>query len=653
MDKGEVFYGILILIAIIAVTAWFLLFPLNPPFVWEAIAVKGLLLVVAVFSLFFILRLQRRGIEIGFGILIIGLLIDLLDEFTAEPAIVSTQIGGALKVLGFSIIAAGIYISTKNLESALRISRRKGEESTKSEEKYRRLTEDINDVVCEMDEHDTLTYVSPKIQDLLGYQPEEMVGRTIFDHMTSDQRAYATTFFDTMAYARDSFALFEHEMLHRDGHTVAVQTNGTPIFTAKGTFVGYRIVCRDITLHKRAEEEVERRNKQLSIINEIIGTTASSLTLHDLMKTSLAKTIDLLDFDAGMIYLMDRDRKRAELKVYQGFADWVIPEEKTIDMYSPPYAQVFSAGIPHFIENYRERYPDREEFGILSFASIPLMAHARVVGVMNIASKRHYSFSPDEKEILWSIGREIGGAVLKEMLNQELSDAGVKAQFYVNQVEAANNEANLYLDIMTHDINNANMVTLSYADLLDDATGSATGEYIQKLQKSVQKSIEIIRNVSTIRKLHREKASLTPVDLDAVIRAELEHHAGAAITYEGGPCTVLADDLLPEIFTNLIGNSIKFGGRDVTIRIHTIDTGDEVLVSVEDTGPGISNALKPLIFNRFQRGSAKVPGMGLGLSITQMLMERYGGRIWAEDRVPGHSDEGTAIKFVLAKTPHT
>ncbi|RPJ53095.1 MAG: sensor histidine kinase, partial [Methanobacteriota archaeon] len=65
--------------------------------------------------------------------------------------------------------------------------------------------------------------------------------------------------------------------------------------------------------------------------------------------------------------------------------------------------------------------------------------------------------------------------------------------------------------------------------------------------------------------------------------------------------------------------------------------------------PGIPDTLKPLIFNRFQRGSTMVRGMGLGLSITQMLMERYGGRCWVEDRVKGRPDRGTVMKVQLRK----
>jgi signal transduction histidine kinase len=59
--------------------------------------------------------------------------------------------------------------------------------------------------------------------------------------------------------------------------------------------------------------------------------------------------------------------------------------------------------------------------------------------------------------------------------------------------------------------------------------------------------------------------------------------------------------------------------------------------------------MKPQVFDRFRKGSGKKSGKGLGLFIARHLVEGYGGRIWAEDRVAGHQDQGAAIHFTLKK----
>ncbi|MCK8518828.1 sensor histidine kinase [Methanoculleus sp. 7T] len=217
------------------------------------------------------------------------------------------------------------------------------------------------------------------------------------------------------------------------------------------------------------------------------------------------------------------------------------------------------------------------------------------------------------------------------------------------RLRAAHDEANLYLDIMVHDINNANVAALGYADLLGEVLEGTEQQMVRKLRSGISRSIEIIQNVSTIRRLHSGETATRPIDLDAVIRAGIAHHPDAGIAYEGKPVWVMADDLLPEVFTNLISNSIKFGDPEVEVRVRVEEDDGAVEVSVEDTGPGVPDRVKPLLFTRFRPGTNARSGKGLGLYITKMLVARYGGRIRVEDRVPGRPEEGAAFRFTLQR----
>jgi signal transduction histidine kinase len=70
---------------------------------------------------------------------------------------------------------------------------------------------------------------------------------------------------------------------------------------------------------------------------------------------------------------------------------------------------------------------------------------------------------------------------------------------------------------------------------------------------------------------------------------------------------------------------------------------------VIDTGKGIPDDMKTQIFNRFLKGPDKRSSYGMSLHIVKMLIEAYGGRIWADDRVPGHPERGAVIRFTLKK----
>jgi len=91
---------------------------------------------------------------------------------------------------------------------------------------------------------------------------------------------------------------------------------------------------------------------------------------------------------------------------------------------------------------------------------------------------------------------------------------------------------------------------------------------------------------------------------------------------------------------------VKHGGPDVIVTIKTEDADGFVRVSVEDTGPGVPDDQKEAIFHRYEQQKRGV-GEGLGLFLVQILVERYGGKIWVEDRVPGRPGEGAAFRFTL------
>ncbi|NLM29923.1 MAG: sensor histidine kinase [Methanomicrobiales archaeon] len=206
--------------------------------------------------------------------------------------------------------------------------------------------------------------------------------------------------------------------------------------------------------------------------------------------------------------------------------------------------------------------------------------------------------------------------------------------------------ASLLLDIMGHDIGGANNIANIYSDLLlSDLEGTPEAEHLRKAKAGLAKSIEIVHNVNTIRHIGERSEAFKAVDLDRVIRDEIERAPTSRITCSGTTASVLADDLLPEVFSNLIGNAVKFGGPEVWITIQVEECDDEVLVSIEDTGPGIPDTVRPRLFDRLARGGGGASGSGLGLYICRTLIARYGGRMWAESREGG----GTVVRFTLRK----
>ena len=125
-----------------------------------------------------------------------------------------------------------------------------------SEERFRTLVETTSDWIWEVDARGVYTYASPKVQELLGYAPEEVVGKTPFDFMPPDEAAKMRQQFAEIAAARRPFERLENVNLHKDGRRVVLETSGVPVFDRDGGFMGYRGIDRDITERIKAQEKL-------------------------------------------------------------------------------------------------------------------------------------------------------------------------------------------------------------------------------------------------------------------------------------------------------------------------------------------------------------------------------------------------------------
>lgn len=127
----------------------------------------------------------------------------------------------------------------------------------KSEERFRSLVETTSDWIWEVDENAVYTYVSPKIRNMLGYEPEEVVGKTPFDLMPTEEVKRVAEIFNSIAASKKPIKELENANLHKNGHLVLLEKSGIPFFDAEGTLCGYRGIDRDITDRKKAEKELE------------------------------------------------------------------------------------------------------------------------------------------------------------------------------------------------------------------------------------------------------------------------------------------------------------------------------------------------------------------------------------------------------------
>jgi len=167
--------------------------------------------------------------------------------------------------------------TTKFIGTAFDITERKKADTAvrESELRFRSLVETSTDWIWEVDENSLYVYSSPKIRDLLGYEPEEIIGKTPFDLMHPENAHRLAQRFNQLKVDRKPFNSMENMNIHKNGSFVIIETSGVPVFDETGKFCGYRGIDRDITDRKKLEEKYLQAQKM-----EAIGQLAGGIA-HD------------------------------------------------------------------------------------------------------------------------------------------------------------------------------------------------------------------------------------------------------------------------------------------------------------------------------------------------------------------------------------
>ena len=222
----------------------------------------------------------------------------------------------------------------------------------------------------------------------------------------------------------------------------------------------------------------------------------------------------------------------------------------------------------------------------------------------------------------------------------------------------------LYLDLLSHDISNINTVSLGFLQLLMDKNewDEVSRKFIDESMTALKRSSQLVSKVKLLAQTQSEPVSLSLVNIQPFIRDSVKSlrdiYPGkdleVQIMKEGSSMELRCDDLIGDLIFNIIENSLLHDNServkiDIQYESFSLEGLDGVLLSFSDRGPGIPNEMKKRIFRRKERKEDVRPGRGLGLVIINSIVERYGGRIWIEDRILGDPTSGVKFSIFLPR----
>jgi signal transduction histidine kinase len=413
--------------------------------------------------------------------------------------------------------------------------------------------------------------------------------------------------------------------------------------------------------------ELKRHDETLETLFEIDRVVSRVLDLDELLKEAIAKTIAVTSSDAGWIYLLQEDGITLNLETYQGISPELAAAASKIKVGQGVSGLAVSSGKPVFmdIENYPypRLLPLMEKDGIASLAGIPIIAKGKIVGAMVLSSRRHRIFSKDDIDVLSSIGSQIGVAIENARLYHEARLSYQKLQQAYEELKSLDRMKSEFLSNVSHELKTPLVSVRGYSELMyDEKVGSLTGTQKKSLEAIIRNTDRLTRLIDSLLFLSMQqmgkpeiKMKPRPQSIDEIITASMadmkvqaEKKNLSMIKNVPADLLVMGDrDRLTEVFLNLIDNATKFTYPEGKITISTWNEGENVHITVADTGVGIPENVMPYLFQRFYQVDAsltrKYGGTGLGLYICKSIIDAHNGEIWIESEV----GKGTTVHILL------
>jgi PAS domain S-box-containing protein len=495
-----------------------------------------------------------------------------------------------------------------------------------SEAKFRSLVEATSDWIWETDATGRYTYASPRVRDLLGYEPGEVLGRTPFSLMPPDEAERVRAAFERAAAQRASIVDLRNLNFHRQGHLVVLETSGVPNFDAQGRLQGYRGIDRDVTARTRAEEALREREAFIQALLDTSRDWIWAIDVDGVHTYSNPAVRSILGYDASEIV----GRAASDLVVAEDRERVGVELERCVEQ---------RCGWSNLVVRWRHQDGSHR---FLESNSVPILdANGRLIGFRGV-----------DRDITERQRAEAERAELERRLlhAQKLESLGVLAGG------------------IAHDFNNMLMAVLGNLDLslLELGPESPVRAGIELAIQAAHRATGLTRQMLAYS--GRGRFVVARMDLNHAVRenAELLRTAiprtiGLEFRLAPQPVVVMADpDQVQQVIMNLITNAAEAVGNGpgaITLstgeedcdaqylsRSRQIDTpppGRFAFVEIADTGCGIDSQTLERLFDPFF--TTKFTGRGLGMSAVLGIVRGHQGAILVNTAV----GEGTTIRVLF------
>ncbi len=540
----------------------------------------------------------------------------------------------------------------------------------KSEEKFKDLVTLLPEVVFETDEDGVITFANLKGFELMEYSQSDLIkGKTIFDLVVSEDADRVKQIFKSFKYGSELKGK-EFRVLSKSGRVIPVLVFTNNMYH-ENEWYGIRGVMVDISKRKDAEKQEKIYQSKLLYLSD---TALDFLSMDQ--DTNIFRFIGsrLKEMIENVDIIINRYDEQNKLMIPE-YISFPPEDEKAIfDTINVPRSEFnlktnedhlnnFYNHSDHLFEfkngfyessfgmiNPEESIELQEKLNIKRFFGMTLMRSGKLFGTVLILS---HAEKLRDKHFIETFIYQSSIALHRKQLEDELREAKTMA-------EESDKLKTSFLANMSHEIRTPMNGILGLTEMLSNnkVEGDKYNEYLAMINANGKLLMNIVNDIIDISKIESRQVDVLESEFSlkelidevrCIISAErmAKHKENIELRTElnlgGYDEFIIADQSkIKQILINLTGNAVKFTQEGSVTVGARIQQNKEVLFYVKDTGIGIPEEKKELIFNRFtqadQTSSRSYSGSGLGLAISKGFVELMNGRVWVESELGNGSE---------------
>jgi PAS domain S-box-containing protein len=462
-----------------------------------------------------------------------------------------------------------------------------------AESLLRLITENMQDMLLLTDTNLICTFASASHKWILGYEPSEMIGKTVYNFIHPDDVARAMEAAEK-AFKDNSGGTMEVRVRRADGSYILSEGIGKILTDENGQITGTMFTSRDITESKKISEKNRLQARLLNAVGQAIVAT---------------------DLEGNITYW-----NRAAEQLY-GWQEAEVLGRNIVDV-TPAETSKEQA------MNIMNRLIEGEHWSGEFIAK-------RRDGTIFAAIVTNSPITDDKGEVIGIIG--VSTDITEQKWIQEIFDDAI------GKVVELNEKLRVVEGLTRHDIRNKLSALNGRLYLLKKRFGDnpEAQQHLKEMESVSQQMLRIIEFEKIYVQVGAEELSYIDVERHlneaTFLFSDLK---GATLVNECQGLTVLADSLLRQLFYNLIDNTLKYGKKTRRIRVHYKEEKNQLKLIYEDDGVGIPSDVKN---NLFQEGYGT--GTGYGLYLIKRICEAYG---WAIEET-GKEGQGAQFTMIVSK----